>query len=74
MDAPESVCGRFRTKAMVHGGTTLVRTRKTLEFPYCWCTRTLTDLGPDGFLVDLAKCSDAGRPCFESVVMADRLR
>lgn len=74
MDRVNRVCGRFRTKAMVHGGTALVRTQEALEFPYCWCTRTLTDLGPDGFLVALPHCCNSGRSCFESVAMADSSR
>lgn len=72
MDPAARVCDRFRTKAMVDGGEVLVRTQKALTFPYCWCTRTLTDLGPDGGVVALERCLDPHRGCFEERASAER--
>lgn len=72
MASPSPICARFRTKAMVDRSDRLVRTREALEFPYCWCTRTLTDIGPDEDLVTLRRCHGAQRPCFERVASPER--
>lgn len=63
MKREHPVCARFRTKAMVDKGDQLVTTAAALEFPYCWCTRTLTDIGPDEGLVTLDRCRNRERGC-----------
>lgn len=65
MESAVDVCARFRTKAMVHKGEYLVRSPETLAFPYCWCTRTSSDIGPDQGLVTLSRCRNRARACFE---------
>ena len=67
MSEMDMVCAHFRTKEMVHRGEQLVRTPETVSFPYCWCTRTLTDLGPDEGLVCLNRCQSSRRSCFKSI-------
>lgn len=67
MDSVANICVRFRTKAMVVRGEQIVRTPESLEFPYCWCTKTLTDLGPDEGLVALPRCLNTQRSCYEPI-------
>lgn len=67
MELSTHICARFRTKAMVDRGDHLVRTPEALAFPYCWCTRTLTDIGPDQELVTLSRCRSSRRSCFKPV-------
>jgi hypothetical protein len=60
------LCRHFRTKAMFTreaGEDRLEVTETTVHFPYCWCARSATELGPDDGLADAYACSRPERSC-----------
>lgn len=70
-DPTQAICRHFRTKRMfVHqeDGTPVVeRTEQALKFPYCWCVKSGSDLGPDGQLAHRQACSQSTRVCFRGL-------
>lgn len=63
MDAP---CRYFRARSMfVPGQETLVAPDPELiTSNYCWCLRTMAEVGIDDDLVSLELCSCGSRSCY----------
>ena len=65
---PANVCKNLRNKkmyipALAHQAATKPE-EENLYSGHCWCTCTLTEVGPDDQLVGVQVCT-AGRACFE---------
>jgi len=65
---PAALCKNLRTKkmfipALAHEAVASV-TEETGHSPHCWCTCTLTEVGPDDRPVGFQVCANS-RSCFE---------
>jgi hypothetical protein len=61
-------CRHFRNKKMFI--STQAASALSLDFDpnasaYCWCNKTMTEIGTDDELVNLCACADACRACYE---------
>jgi hypothetical protein len=62
-------CRFFRSKTMFVSAERVEGTddEESAAAAYCWCNRTMTEIGQDDRLVGLRACSDPERRCHKVV-------
>ncbi len=67
MNLPHQPCKFFRTKRMYDAQRLpdkSVELDEALAFPFCWCNKTTTEIGPDDALAGLKLCCNPDRSCY----------
>lgn len=62
------ICKFYRTKAMYarEQGQDVLKTHfEAVNFPFCFCSKTQSELGVDNDLVTLQSCSATSRSCYQ---------
>jgi len=62
------ICRYYRTKAMFSresGPSPVLVNERTIRFPYGWCAKSSSEIGPDDFVADADACADCERGCHQ---------